>query len=556
MLTHLSVRNYTLVDELDLEFADGMTAITGETGAGKSILLDALSLTLGDRADYSRIRSGQSKAAVTAVFDLQNNEDATAWFVEQEMEPEEQCILRRSIQESGKSNAWINGQPVTLNQLRDLAECLISIHSQHEHQSLTKPAYQRQLLDRFADHGPMLEKTHHTYQAWILACEKLEQLRRELEKSREKRELLTMQAAEFEQLALQEGEFAALEAEQTELANAESILQSLALLNDLVAENDEFNLTNALQRASDLAERMPLQSESVNEFRDLLRTATIQIEEAATLCRREADRIDLNPKRLADVEVRLGDIFQTARKYRVQPQELHGLYQQVTRELEQIDNPDIALAAARATAQERESDYLAIASELSKSRKENSRQLCELVNSHFADLSMQGAAIEYRLTQDDAHRYEHGIDQVELLVRTNPGQEFGHMARIASGGELSRISLAIQVVTAREGSTPCLIFDEVDVGIGGATAHQVGKLLRQLGARAQIICITHLAQVASKAHQQFRVSKKTLSDSANSEIDRLDDVERVEEIARMLGGAQVSEKSRANARELLENTDA
>ena len=552
MLTHLSIKNFTLVAQLELDLQSGMSAITGETGAGKSILLDALSLTLGDRADYSRIRKGAERAEVSASFEVSGSPEAVTWLQDQQMDSDDQCVLRRTISSSGKSSAWINGHVVTLNQLRSLAEILINIHSQHEHQALTKPTHHRQLLDQFANHNHLLNKVADLYTQWSDASEELAKLEMQFSEGKEKLELLRFQVDELANLNLQENEFDALETEQKTLSNAEYILSTLNNLENILAEDDQTNLQQGSQRAISLIEKLPVKTENILEAEELLRSAVIQISEASAAIKQEASSVELDPQRLAQVENRLSDIFQASRKYKTEANQLLALQKTLEQELEQLNDPESALTNAKLEEENALNAYLDASNRLSQSRKKSAENLTDQVNSHFDSLSMRGAAIQYLINNaPEQSRSKWGTDDIQLLVRTNPGQEFGSISKIASGGELSRISLAVQMVTARSGQTPTLIFDEVDVGIGGATADRVGELLRSLGERAQIICITHLPQVASKANQQLLVSKETSSSSAESKILPLTEVDRIEEIARMLGGASVSEQSRENAKEML-----
>ena len=552
MLTHLSIKNFTLVAQLELDLQPGMSAITGETGAGKSILLDALSLTLGDRADYSRIRKGADRAEVCASFEVSSSPEVVTWLQDQQMDSDNQCVLRRTISSSGKSSSWINGHVVTLNQLRSLAEILINIHSQHEHQALTKPTHHRQLLDQFANHNHLLDKVADLYIQWSDASEELAKIEIQFSEGKEKLELLRFQVDELANLNLQENEFNTLETEQKTLSNAEYILSTLNDLENILAEDDQTNLLQGSQRAISLIEKLPVKTENILETEELLRSAVIQISEASAAIKQEASSVELDPQRLAQVENRLSDIFQASRKYKTEANQLIVLQKTLEQELEQLNDPESALTNAKLKEENALNSYLGASNRLSQSRKKSAAHLIDQVNSHFDSLSMRGAAIQYLINNvPDQNRSKWGTDDIQLLVRTNPGQEFGSISKIASGGELSRISLAVQMVTARSGQTPTLIFDEVDVGIGGATADTVGNLLNDLGARAQIICITHLAQVASKANHQLLVSKETTLNSAESQITPLSNEERVEEIARMLGGATISEKSRENARELL-----
>lgn len=557
MLSNLSVKNFTLVNHLNLALEPGMTAITGETGAGKSILLDALSLTLGDRADYGRIRKGAERAEVTAQFDIGESKEAQKWLSEQELDADGECLLRRSISAAGKSSAWINGHMVTLNQLRELAEMLISIHSQHEHQALAKAAYHRNLLDQFANHQALLDSVKDAYYRWREKVTRVEQLESQFTEGRERLELLSFQVEELTNLGIEVNEFSQLEQEQKQLANAESILKTLSALLAILEDQEDINLQKLLQNSLSLIEQLPVKGQAASEALELVKSASIQIEEATALIRRQASSTELDPDRLADVEERISQIFHLSRKYRKTAEELPEYIESLQQELTTLSDPEAALEKAKLEQEQSFDAFLAAAEKVSLSRAKAAAKLCKEVNAHFDSLSMKGAEILFEINFDPSQiQNQWGCDQIELLVRTNPGQTHGSISKIASGGELSRISLAIQVVTAQGGQTPTLIFDEVDVGIGGATADTVGNLLRKLGTRAQIICITHLAQVASKANHQLRVVKETSSDSAVSEIEPLNPSERIEEIARMLGGASISEKSRENAKELLEIADA
>ena len=422
----------------------------------------------------------------------------------------------------------------------------------YKRQALTKPTHHRQLLDQFANHNHLLDKVADLYIQWSDASEELAKIEIQFSEGKEKLELLRFQVDELANLNLQENEFNTLETEQKTLSNAEYILSTLNDLENILAEDDQTNLLQGSQRAISLIEKLPVKTENILEAEELLRSAVIQISEASAAIKQEASSVELDPQRLAQVENRLSDIFQASRKYKTEANQLLALQKTLEQELEQLNDPESALTNAKLEEENALNAYLDASNRLSQSRKKSAENLTDQVNSHFDSLSMRGAAIQYLINNaPEQSRSKWGTDDIQLLVRTNPGQEFGSISKIASGGELSRISLAVQMVTARSGQTPTLIFDEVDVGIGGATADRVGELLRSLGERAQIICITHLPQVASKANQQLLVSKETSSSSAESKILPLTEVDRIEEIARMLGGASVSEQSRENAKEML-----
>lgn len=549
MLTQLSVRNFTLVKALEIDFSKGMTAITGETGAGKSILLNALGLTLGDRADYGQIRQGEERAEVHAAFDISDHKSVAAFLAEQELEDADECLLRRVINVNGSSKAWINGQPVTLSTLRQLAQLLISIHSQHEHQRLTRKEQQLDILDGYAGHTQLIEATAASFGEWKTFENQLRVFEENQQEIVERKDLLRFQVAELDELTLQPGEYETLVSEQHALANAEEILNSLQQLSMLVSENDEFNLTTAINQAEHLAQSIDAQVPTLEESRELLSNARIHLDEARDAVRRAKDSVEMNPERLAQVEARLSSAYELSRKHRVPPEELNELHQKLASELNELESNSDNLDELRGKVAELETKYQESANALNHSRTSFAETLCARVNQYFEQLSMSGAELSIQLEQTAPNT--NGGVSIDFLVRTNPGAPLKPIGKIASGGELSRISLAIQVVTAQTTDSPTLVFDEVDVGIGGATAAVVGELLRKLGEHAQVICVTHLAQVASQAHQQMGVAKQSDTEQTETSIHRLDQPERVKEIARMVGGAELTDQSIAHAEGLL-----
>ncbi|MBN8430318.1 DNA repair protein RecN [Microbulbifer salipaludis] len=547
MLLHLSISQFTLVDQLELEFGPGTSTLTGETGAGKSITLDALGLALGDRGNGELVRAGAKRADIHATFDIAQHDEARAWLEEQEMDAGREVILRRTISADGRSRAYINGQPVTLMQLRTLGEQLIDIHSQHEHQSLLKKDTHRRLLDEYAHAEAHSAEVRIHYKTWQDQYRRYRKLADSAEETQARRDLLEYQLEELEQLNLQPSELEELESEQRQLANAGDILngsyQLAALLN-----GGEGDIAEQLHRALQLVGAMPEQSAALAEVAQMLDSARIQIEEAGSTLSRHIDRFEIDPERLAEVEERLSAIYSIARKHRVQPTQLPELQLQWQQELEEIGAPD-ALDKLAAECEALEQAFRTSASKLSKLRAAAATQLAEAVNAQLADLAMPHARVELALSPLDKPSAT-GLEEVEILIATNPGQPPRPLGKIASGGELSRVSLAIQVITAQTSRTPTLVFDEVDVGIGGATGDVVGKLLRQLGERGQVICVTHLAQVAARAHRQYLVEKHSDGDNAFVALRELKDEERCREIARMLGG-ETTAQSLAHAEEML-----
>jgi DNA repair protein RecN (Recombination protein N) len=553
MLTHLNIQNFTLVDRLDLDIKAGMTVITGETGAGKSIVLDALALTLGDRAEADRVRTGASRADITATFDTSAIPSAQEWLLNMDLQqpdnPQE-CLLRRLINNEGKSKSYINGQPVTLQQLRILGEMLIDIHSQHEHQSLLIKDTHRRLIDEFAGQADLAKQVRLAFREWQSRLEHFIHLRDNAADVSARFQLLSYQFNELEQLGLQPGEQAKLEAEQRSLANAEEILHGSQQLAAFCGD-DEKGLSVNLHRALHILRNLPEKSTALQTAEELLTSAQIQVEEAQHEIDRHIDSFNLDPARLAVVEDRLSAIYDIARKHRIQPEELPAFIEKLSAELEQLQGGDGKLDQLAQQVAQAEKAYRQLAEQLSAKRSKAGTSLAKQVNEQLKLLAMTNANLSVSLLPLADKPGPNGLEDVEFLISTNPGQAPRPLAKIASGGELSRISLAIQVITAKTSATPTLVFDEVDVGIGGATGDVVGQLLRQLGERGQVICVTHLAQVASKGHQHLQVVKTASKKSAESTLVELSGEGKVEEIARMLGGLKITDQSLAHAREML-----
>ena len=553
MLIQLTIQNFALVEQLDIDLEKGMTAITGETGAGKSIMLDALGLTLGDRADPEAIRSGAERADISASFTLGDNNEALAWLRDHDFpEQDDLCILRRVLTRDGRSRAYINGQSTTLAELKTLGEMLIDIHSQHEHQSLLKTATHQRLLDAFGG----LQDGARKVQDLATRARKLQQeittLKTASATQAAQIELLGFQVKELDELNLQADELPALEAEHKQLSHADEALAALQEVLALCNTNDEFNLEQGLRRVTALLEDLPFRNPLLEEAASMLSTALIQVEEAGASVQRASERIEQNPARLAEVDERLGLIHRLARKHKVTPTELYTHARQLSAQLQGLSGAEGRAEALEQDLQLLLADYRKAAMELSQKRVKAAKQLEKAVNAQLARLGMATAAFSLDLhTQKDGEPALQGYDAAEFLVSTNPGQPARPLAKIASGGELSRISLAIQVVTAQTSAIPTLVFDEVDVGIGGGTARAVGELLNELGARGQILCVTHQPQVASQAHQHLLVSKSSSKNATVTSLVALDRKQRITEIARMLGGDALTDKSLAHAKELL-----
>lgn len=553
MLTQLHIQNFTLVDHLALDLRQGMTVITGETGAGKSILLGALSLAVGDRTDASKVRAGASKADITATFDVSRLTAVQAWLMQHDLTQSDsphECLLRRVITHDGKSKAFINGHPVTLAQLRALGDQLVDIHSQHEHQSLLIKDTHRRLLDEYAAHAPLLDEVRLAYREWQTRRAQFIARRDNQEEISARFQLLHYQVSELEQLNLGNTELAELEAEQRQLTHIDDILRSTHQVQTLCSD-DEQGLRAQLHRALQLMRHLPEKNATLKNAEELLDSAVISIEEAARELDYFIDGSAPNPGRLQEVEDRLTAIYDIARKHRTQPEALPELFEGLSLELESLRGSDASLDQLESLMQSAQAHYQKLALTLSKGRQKAATQLAKAVNQQLKLLAMENANLSISLTPLEDKCNSHGLEDIEFLVSTNPGQAPRALAKVASGGELSRISLAIQVVTAQTSATPSLVFDEVDVGIGGATGEVVGQLLRELGESGQVMCVTHLAQVASKGHHHLRVAKSSQKDSTASHLEVLNAEERVEEIARMMGGIKMTEQTRAHAREML-----
>jgi len=552
MLTRLHIRNFALVEHLELEFAPGMTVLTGETGAGKSILLDALGLVLGDRADSGTVRAGCDRAEISATFDIRSLGAVRAWLEERELNLDDECILRRTVSADGGSRGYINGQPAPVQSLRELGEQLVDIHGQHAHQSLLKRDLQRQLLDGYAGHDALAEQVSTAYRRWRELQQELERLTRAAGERDSRLELLRYQVGELEALGLSTEELASLEEEHGRLANASRLQEGAQRALDLLYEGDEMAVVSLLGRTlSELRELQAIDGQ-LGGACELLDSAAIQAREAASELRRYLDRADLDPQRLDWVEQRLAAISELARKHRCGGEELPALLERLQGELAELEQAGQRLDGLEAEISRCRDGYLKLARELSAGRRKAAQALASQVSANMAELGMKGGRFEVALEAvEDDEPAPHGLERVELLVSANPGQPLKPLAKVASGGELSRISLAIQVISAGRGSIPTLIFDEVDVGVGGGVAEMVGRQLHALGGERQVLCVTHQPQVAAQGHQHLQVSKQTQGETTRSAVKVLDEEARVEEIARMLGGMTITGQTLSHAREML-----
>ncbi len=560
MLTHLQIRNFALVERVDLELRPGMTVLTGETGAGKSILLDALGLALGNRADSGLIRHGASKAEISAEFELSDRPEVWQWLEEHDLEEETGCQIRRVISSDGRSRGYINGRPVPLQSLRELGEMLVEIHGQHEHQSLTRRETQRRLLDEYAGNGNLLAELAALHEQWREQQQKLEQLRQAGQDREARAGLLSYQVQELEALGLSPGEPAELEQEHQRLANANRLLEECRQALDLLYENEEFSAASLLGQAGQRLESLQTIDERLGGVAELVTQAVIQVEEAAGELRHYLSHVEQNPERLQWVEERLSTLHELARKHRVEPDRLPELLPRLQQQLQELEEMDLRLEGLQKAIDATLAAYASTATKLSEARARAAASLGEAVTDNMQRLGMEGGRFEVRLEPREGQAPSPlGKEQVEFRVSANPGQPLKPLAKVASGGELARISLAIQVITARQASIPTLIFDEVDVGIGGGVAEIVGRQLRKLGGYCQVICVTHQPQVAALAHHHLQVSKARSDGKTVTSIRPLGEKERIDELARMLGGVEMTPQTLSHAREMIrrgqESTD-
>jgi DNA repair protein RecN (Recombination protein N) len=549
VLLALAIRDFAVVDRLDLEFGPGFTTLTGETGAGKSILIDALALALGERADATVVRAGCERAEVTAEFAIERAPEVQRWLADRALEGDAgRLLLRRVVERGGRSRAFVNGTSATAQQLGEVSDWLIDIHGQHAHQSLVRPAAQRELLDAHAGLTPLAGEVAGAFREWQrLAAARAESETNTAAQAAE-RDALAWQVDELAKLGSKPGEWDAVQAEQTRLAHAAGLIEGAQAALEALSES-EGSAASALAAAAARLRTLHGYDAALGEPLELLAGAEAQLGEAAHALRRYADRLELDPARLAEVERRVEAIHSTARKFKVGPEALPELAERLKSRLAALEVA-ADLDALRAQEDAAKAGYAGLAARLSADRKAAATKLARQVTAEMRALAMGGGRFEVALRAADGGS-AHGNEAVEFLVSTNPGLAPQPLAKVASGGELSRISLAIQVITAKAAAVPTLIFDEVDAGIGGAVAEVVGRNLRALGARRQILCVTHLPQVAAQAEHQWSVTKTTANGVTRSRVAVLDETARVEEIARMLGGVEITATTRRHAAEML-----
>jgi len=556
MLSHIHIRDFAIVERIELELGPGMSVLTGETGAGKSILIDALGLALGDRAESGAVRHGAERAEVSVSFQLEAHSPALHWLHEHELDEDGECQIRRTLTREGRSKAYINGRPATLQQLAALGELLVDIHGQHAHQSLTRREVQRELLDAYAGHPKLLEQVAELAGEWQALHDEYQSLSRAAAERESRLDLLRYQVQELEALGLATDELDELDAEHRRLANAGELIAACGRVMGLLGDDEESSAGILLGQAAREMEGLRSLDPALAEAAELVDNALIQAEEALDGLRHYADRLELDPERLQFVEERIGAIHTLARKHRVEPAELPELQLRLAGELADLEHADERLEGLQARIGALHERYRKAADKLSKSRAKTAKALSKQVSQAMHELGMPGGRFEVELTPREADTVAaDGLERVGFAVSANPGQPPRPLGKVASGGELSRISLAIEVILADSASIPSLIFDEVDSGIGGGVAEVVGRRLRALGERRQVLCVTHLPQVAAQGHRHLQVEKQTDGKSTHTRIRALDPEPRIGEIARMLGGIEITEQTLAHAREMLGRTE-
>lgn len=545
MLRALSLRDFVIVEHSEIHFDTGFTVFSGETGAGKSILIDALSLALGARTDTALIRDGAKKSDVSAVFDTPSG--LQDWLMQHDLEAEGNLVLRRVIDTQGKSRAYINGIPVTLTQLRELGEQLVDIHGQHAHQSLLKPASQRDLLDAQGGHMSLAAKVAQAWHTWQNLNRQLSDARNRIDTLNEERDRLEWQVQELDQLNLGEGEWQSLTTEQNRLAHAQALIESATRAMDAL-DGEEGSAHRALRTAAQQLQNMLRHDRQLESICETIESARIATAEAASDLNSYLNNLELDPEQLHLTETRMSAVFEVARKFRVEPEEIPELAKTLRSKLA-ATHGNLNIDALTAKANAAQKDYDRHAAELSEARQKAGNAMAQAVTQAMQTLAMSGGQFQVALSTCPAG--PHGIDHIEFLVAGHAGSQPRPLTKVASGGELARLSLALSVIASQAARVPTLIFDEVDSGVGGAVAEVVGQLLQSLGQRHQVLCVTHLPQVAACGHHHFKVSKRQENQVTTSSIEKLNPQGRVEEVARMLGGLNITDTTRKHAAEML-----
>ena len=555
MLTQLTINNFAIVRQLEIELAKGMSVITGETGTGKSIAIDALGLCLGQRIETSMVREGQERAEICATFFIEPTNPAYQWLQEQELQDPDNpsdCILRRVINADGRSKAFINSTPVSASQLKEIGQYLIHINGQHASQLLLKNDYQLQLVDTFAHHKDLLAQMREDYRAWKNLQTQVKTFQQKVSENEAKKQLLQYQVEELDEFALRPNEYLELEEDHRRLSNSEQLTQLSQSALQLLSENETVSIDSMLYRATQYIDELSELDPRYVSVQTMLNDALIQVQEATSEVQHLASHIEQDPMLLQEIEQRLGQALQLARKHNVKPEELAEWHQKLKAELTVLldfsESEECLILEEKAAFKKMQHT----AKQLHQSRCQAAEKLAQQVTHSIKGLAMENAEFFIEVNSDLTKVASNGADNIVFTLRSNLGQQAQPLAKVASGGELSRISLAIQVLTSDQSAIPTLIFDEVDVGISGKTASVVGKLLRQLGDKCQVLCVTHLPQVACHGHHQFNVEKFTVDDKTETKMTALSQEERVPALARLLGGSEITDLALANAQEMLD----
>ena len=554
MLKSLHIHNFAIIRDLELDFHTGMSVLTGETGAGKSIIIDAIGLVLGDRAELTAIRAGEERAEISLLVDLSQLENSRRWLVEHDFDTDEDCILRRVLKRSGTSKAYINNVPVPLKTLKEFGELIINIYGQHAHQGLMQTSHQRQLLDQFAENEKLCESVAKQYQIWSERQRHYQSLSQNSQDINAKLELLSYQLQELEGLNLQPNESEELTQRHLILSNAEQLKQGSNQISHQLKNEEGNDLSTTLGHINNELDALANHDPSLNTIASALNEALILIEDNATSLRHYADRVEVDEQELLMVEDRLTNIEQISRKHHISSEEIPVLHAQLQTEYDQLNLPENDIETLAAMLQESEQKYRDLAKKLSQKRIKVAAKLSKSITQALTKLGMSKAKLEISVSGLDSNKpSQFGLDSIVFNVQTNPGQGMAGLAQVASGGELSRISLAIQMIAADKLDLPVLIFDEVDSGVGGAVAEIVGQEMHNISNGRQVFSVTHLAQVAAKADHHYRVNKLADDKDTASAIDYLERQDRVTELARMLGGLNLTEKTLSHAEEMLDS---
>lgn len=554
MLTQLTINNFAIVRHLDIELHQGMSVITGETGAGKSIAIDALGLCLGQRTEITMLRNAEERVDVCATFCLSTESLAYQWLNEQDLQDQdnpENCILRRIINTEGRSKAFINSTPVSATQLKELGQLLIHINGQHASQLLLKNEFQLQTLDNFCSHTALLNQMRDDYQHWKKLQQQVATFKQKCAENEARKQLLQYQVNELDEFNLQPNEFLELEEDHKRLSNSEQLTDLSQSTLQLLSENETVSADSLLYRATQQLEELCELDTRYNDIQTMLQEALIQVQEAVSEIQHLSAHIEQDPYLLAEIEQRMGQAIQLARKHHIRPESLTEFHQNLKNELTQLtdfSDSEEELIKQEQLAKEK---MLETATALHQSRQKGADKLAREVTASIKQLAMENAEFSILFNTDYEKISTQGADHITFMLRSNLGQTTQPLAKTASGGELSRIALAVQTLTADKSGIPTLIFDEIDVGISGSTANVVGKLLRKLGEKCQVLCVTHLPQVASQGHQHFKVEKFTVGEQTETKMTALSAQERIKAIAQLLGGSKITETTLANAEEML-----